>query len=183
MADDSKQPRCPVLDAWADMEVLLQRVATSGLLTCVVGNITRQTCVDNGDILVPVINVLGQLPALSSSEIPVYDMQHISVAILSLILVSVGDGFGHLSGCRPSIDTLYDLVSRFLHWARPRGKAMPKSDWVRWKSSSMLRHQGPYVYMFVCVCVTSIFPVCIVHPASSIDNGIPVSHDSLAKVR
>ena len=63
---DTPQKPCPVLTAWAQLDAVLQRVATCGLLTFTSGRLTRQTCIDNGELLMPVINQFGPLPAFQN---------------------------------------------------------------------------------------------------------------------
>ena len=54
---------CPVLAAWANMPELIASVAKSGRMVDCTAQLTRQTCVDNADILEPLINVVGSLAA------------------------------------------------------------------------------------------------------------------------
>ena len=65
---DTPQKPCPVLTAWAQLDAVLQRVATCGLLTYTSGRLTRQTCIDNGDLLIPVIDQFGPLPAFQNAN-------------------------------------------------------------------------------------------------------------------
>ena len=64
MASPEAHKPCPVLAEWSQLDAVLTRVATSGLMVAISGRVTRQTCIDNGELLVPVKNELGQLPAL-----------------------------------------------------------------------------------------------------------------------
>lgn len=63
--NDPKHVVCPVLTAWSSMDAVMQRMATAGLiLYCSTGRLTRQTCIDNGDVLAPLINVYGYSSAI-----------------------------------------------------------------------------------------------------------------------
>lgn len=53
-------PACPVVSAWAAVEILMQRAA-NGKLAEARGKLTRQTCIDNRDLLVPLIQEFGAL--------------------------------------------------------------------------------------------------------------------------
>lgn len=55
---------CPVVREWAGMEALMGRAST-GRLAVAVGKLTRQTCVDNADLLIPLIKEFGILPEIS----------------------------------------------------------------------------------------------------------------------
>ena len=54
---------CPVLKAWSDMDSVVARAAAHSKLTVTAGKLTRQTCIGNADVLVPLINATGGLPA------------------------------------------------------------------------------------------------------------------------
>ena len=62
--EDPKNVVCPVLTSWSSMDVVMQRMATSGLILHCGKKLTRQTCIDNGDVLAPLINTYGYSSAL-----------------------------------------------------------------------------------------------------------------------
>lgn len=65
MADDPS--KSPVLAAWTQLDDVIARVAKRGvILETFRGRMTRQTCVDNAEILLPVIQELGNLLAYSN---------------------------------------------------------------------------------------------------------------------
>lgn len=67
MADDPS--KSPVLAAWTKLDDVIARVAKRGvILETFRGRMTRQTCVDNAEILLPVIQELGNLLAYSDKE-------------------------------------------------------------------------------------------------------------------
>ena len=67
--DDTKGSKCPVLDYWSNLDAIVARVATHGIMVDVVkGKVTRQTCVDHGDIVKPVIEKMGGLTAQSVKQ-------------------------------------------------------------------------------------------------------------------
>ena len=56
---------CPVLSAWSQSQFVLQRLLKKDLLVISSGKLTRKTCVDNRELLVPLINLVGCLTAVS----------------------------------------------------------------------------------------------------------------------
>lgn len=58
---DEPSGSCPVLTAWTKLDAVVQRVAGKGVMLDASGKLTRQSCVDNADILKPVIENLGGL--------------------------------------------------------------------------------------------------------------------------
>ena len=79
---DPEMPKkpCPVLTAWAQLDDVLQRVATCGLMTYTSGRLTRQTCVGNGELLLPVISKYGPLPAFKNEPCECVNGEKVSVA-------------------------------------------------------------------------------------------------------
>ena len=61
----AETPECPVLKAWQDVEVLVERAARCKL-ALVSGKLGRQHCVDNADLLIPLINEYGTLTYFDS---------------------------------------------------------------------------------------------------------------------
>ena len=61
--------KCPVLRAWSDMPSVVARAAAHGKISVTSGKLTRQTCIDNSDVLVPLVNAIGSLPAFGLYEI------------------------------------------------------------------------------------------------------------------
>ena len=55
---------CPVLSAWSKSQFVLQRLLKKDLLVVSSGKLTRRTCVDNRELLVPLINLVGCLTTL-----------------------------------------------------------------------------------------------------------------------
>ena len=55
---------CPVLSAWGKSQFVLQRLLKKDLLVLSSGKLTRRTCVDNRELLVPFINLVGYLTTL-----------------------------------------------------------------------------------------------------------------------
>ena len=63
--EDPQHVVCPVMTAWSTMDAVMQRMATAGLiLYCPGKKLTRQTCIDNGDVLGPLINAYGYSSAI-----------------------------------------------------------------------------------------------------------------------
>ena len=55
---------CPVLSALGKSQFVLQRLLKKDLLVLSSGKLTRRTCVDNRELLVPFINLVGYLTTL-----------------------------------------------------------------------------------------------------------------------
>lgn len=66
---------CPVLREWVAKEEIL-RSATKGKLTVSKGKLSRQTCVDNADLLIPLINEYGTLLKFIQLKSYCYTMLH-----------------------------------------------------------------------------------------------------------
>ena len=54
---------CPVLKAWSEIDAVVARAAAHGKITVTSGKLTRQSCIDNADVLLPLVNATGSLPA------------------------------------------------------------------------------------------------------------------------
>ena len=67
MASDagSSSFECPVLSAWSQSQFVLQRLLKKDLLVISSGKLTRKTCVDNRELLISLINLVGYLTAFS----------------------------------------------------------------------------------------------------------------------
>ena len=59
----SSRSECPVLTAWGKSEFVLQRLLKKELLVISSGKLTRKTCTDNRELLIPLINLVGGLTA------------------------------------------------------------------------------------------------------------------------
>lgn len=91
MSSEEVERQCPILAGWSQLEVVVARVASHGKMVESAGKLTRQTCVDNADILIPLINELGGLTAIRSAKL--FGICHFSKKknislILSLILIT-----------------------------------------------------------------------------------------------
>lgn len=64
MSSEDLDAQCPIVAAWSRLEVVVAKVASHGKMVDSVGKLTRQTCVDNADILIPLINEFGGLTAI-----------------------------------------------------------------------------------------------------------------------
>ena len=118
---------CPVLKAWSDIDSVVARAAAHSKLTVTAGKLTRQTCIDNADVLVRLINATGGLPAFGL-------YQFVTVTRYWIYGMMLPSHWTHVvQPCNlaflprffwPGINVVLDIVSRFLYWSRPRGKPL-----------------------------------------------------------
>ena len=52
---------CPIMEAWKALPGVMERASTTARICCCTGGISRQSVIDNCDILEPIINALGAL--------------------------------------------------------------------------------------------------------------------------
>ena len=52
---------CPVIEAWSQSEIVLQRLLKKNVLILAGSSLNRDTCVENRELLVPLINLVGFL--------------------------------------------------------------------------------------------------------------------------
>ena len=52
---------CPVIEAWSQSQLVLQRLLKKNVLIMSGSSLNRDTCVENRELLVPLINLVGFL--------------------------------------------------------------------------------------------------------------------------
>ena len=61
VADSSSTSDCPVIEAWSQSELVLQRLLKKNVLIMSGPSLNRDTVVENRELLVPLMNLVGFL--------------------------------------------------------------------------------------------------------------------------
>ena len=107
----SAASQCPVLSAWAESQIVLQRLSTKNVL--VLSNdskLTRYTCTANKALLVPLINLVGSSTAIISASLHCM-LGNYNLCVCCYIIIR--------PGMRPSVDLVASYLQRLYAGFRP----------------------------------------------------------------